>query len=136
MKRVLFALVALLLPTSLFAQVPTIASVRVDVSRVSTPTVIAVSVVVPWAGFTCNLPKTTLPVVSVNPGSVEFNDPADALRACKGSVAATINALVPADYTAKAAFIYSDSVVGGISLASNPFTRFDYQNLQGIKLGQ
>jgi hypothetical protein len=133
MKRVLFTLAVLLLPASLFAQVPTIASVKVDVTRVSTPTVIAVSVVVPWAGFACDRAKTTLPTVSVNIDSVEMDDPANALRACKGSIAATVNALVPADYTAKATFVYSDAASGGISLASNPFTRFDYQTPQGVK---
>jgi len=134
MKSAILVALLAVVPATLFAQVPTIASVKVDVSRVSTPTVIAVSVVVPWAAFTCNLPKTVLPPVSVNSDSVEFDDPANALRACKGSIAATLNALVPADYTAKATFVYSDAQVGGISLASNPFTRFDLLTPQGLKL--
>jgi hypothetical protein len=135
MKTTLLLATALLfaaVPT--FAQVPTIASVKVDLARVAAPTVIVSTVTVPIGSFTCNLAKTTLPTVTVNPEFVEFEDPALPLRACKASILATINARPPDQYTASAAFLYSDAQVGGTSLPSNPFTVFTLATPLGLKV--
>jgi hypothetical protein len=131
---VLLALALLLFAVPAFAQVPTIASVKVDLARVAAPTVIVATVNVPIASFTCNLAPTVLPGVTVNPEFVEFEDPALPLRACKASLKATVDARPPDQYVATASFVYSDAQVGGISLASNPFTRFDLATPQGLKL--
>ncbi len=135
MKPVALALVLFVFVVSTaLAQVPTIASVKVDIFRAATPTTLVTSVTVPWSTFTCNLPKTVLPPVTVNPANAEFDDPALAGRACKGSIATTLDARTPDQYVAAYTFIYSDGISGGTSTPSNPFTRSDYQTPQGAKV--
>ncbi len=109
---------------SMFAQAPTITSLKVDVYKVSAPTVSVATVTIPIAQPTCNLTPAPVVAVTVNPSNVEYTDPVNAGRVCRADVAALVNGLPPEDYISKAAFLYSDATVGGTSLASNPFTRF------------
>jgi hypothetical protein len=134
-KTLIAAAFVLAVATPAFAQVPTITGIRIDLARISTPTVVAGSTIIPIAQPTCNLAPTTLPPVTVNPLQVEWTDPALPLRVCRAAIPLTLTGLVPADYQATATFIYSDPLyIGGTSTASNPFTRFDVATPVGLKL--
>jgi hypothetical protein len=131
----LVAVIIFLLAATAHAQVPTIDSVRIGIAKVSAPAVEVATVTVPISGVVCNLTPTTLPLVTVNPGQAEWTDPANPLRVCRANIAATIAALPATDYVATAKYLYSDpAVIGGLSLASNPFTRFDPLTLLNLRL--
>lgn len=116
-------------------QVPTVTGIRIDLSRLSTPGVVAATTIIPIAQPQCNLAPTVLPTVTVNPQQVEWTDPTLPARVCRAAIPVTLTGLVPADYQAVATFIYSDPLfIGGTSLPSNPFTRFDVLTPQGLKL--
>jgi hypothetical protein len=118
-----------------FAQVPTIDSVRIGIAKVSAPTVEVATVTVPMSGVTCNLAPTVLPAVTTNPGQAEWDDPALVGRVCRANITATIAALPATEYVATGKYLYSDpAVIGGVSLASNPFTVFAPLTLRGLKL--
>jgi len=116
-----------------FAQAPAIMAVKVDVSRVSTPTVIAATVTIPIASSACNLVASPVPPVTLNPGQAEYDDPANPTRVCRANVAALLAALPAADYTATGSYVYADGTVGGSS-TSGPFTRWDPQILRGFRI--
>jgi len=121
-------------PVAAAPQTPTVTGIRIDLARLSAPATVVASTVIPIAQPTCNLAPTTLPPVTVNPLQVEWTDPALPTRVCRAAIPVTLTGLVPADYQATAVFVYSDGSVGGTSLPSNPFTRFDAAIPQGLKL--
>jgi hypothetical protein len=133
--KTVFLLLVLLYATPVLAQVPTIDSVRIGIAKASAPLVEVAAVTVPLSGVVCGLTPTVLPLVTVNPAQVEWTDLANALKVCRANISLTLNALPATDYVATGKYIYSDpAVIGGLSLASNPFTRFDPLTLQGLKL--
>jgi hypothetical protein len=123
------------------AQVPTVTGLKVDLARVASPTVVVATVTVPIASFTCNVAPTVLPTVTVNPDKVEYTDVLASTptspKVCRASITAAIAALAITDYLGTASFLYSDpGVIGGVSLASNPFSRFDPSTPLGLRFGR
>lgn len=106
----------------MFAQAPTVTGVKIDIAKVSAPTVVVASTVIPIAQPVCNLAPTTLPAVTVNPQQVEWTDPALPARVCRAAIPVTLGSLVPDNYQGVASFVFSDGSVGLASPVSNPFT--------------
>lgn len=138
MKRLrpcsLIALVALaiwLASTPVLAQNPTITGVRLVIFKSSAPTVPVNTVNV--TSFVCGGDHSAANASTVNPGVLEWDDPTTAGKACKADIAAIVNALPVDQFVGTAAFVYSDGSTGPASVASNPFTRFIYATLTGLR---
>jgi hypothetical protein len=122
------------LAAPVLAQVPTQTGTRIEIMRVSAPTVVVATVTLTVAEIVCNLAPTPAVAVTVNPLQAEWTDQDLPARVCRGSLSAALTALAPDQYVARASFVYSDGSVGLASANSGPFTRFNLATPQGLKL--